>query len=75
MPEAAMHEDHGPVTRENQVRRAWQVADMKLVSEAGSVKIASHHELGASILSANGGHHARAYPRVNYIRHWNRSDQ
>lgn len=60
MPKAAMHEYHGPVLREHEIRGAWEASNMQPVAEPTGKKTGAKHPLRPSILSADARHHAAA---------------
>ncbi len=57
MPEAAMNEDHGAETREDEVRRAWEIADMEPEPVAEPVHDRPDLKFRRSVLPADAGHH------------------
>lgn len=60
MPKAAMHEYHGPVLREHEIRGAWEASNMQPVAEPTGKKTGAKHPLRPSIFSADARHHAAA---------------
>lgn len=60
MPEAAVDEHRRPVLRENKVRGARQLSDMKSIAKSLGEKKRAEGPLRPSILSANARHHAAA---------------
>jgi hypothetical protein len=56
VPKAAMHENHGPVSAQNEIRRAGQSSIMQPEPEAERVKHPAHDQLRLGILSPNGAH-------------------
>jgi hypothetical protein len=58
MPEAAVHEDHGPEAREDNVGAAGKIATMQSVPITRRVDRAAHDHLGLGVLAADRGHNA-----------------
>jgi len=56
MPEAAVHEDDLPSTREHQVRLSRKRPYMELVSVTKPVEKAAHGKFGSCIFGPNSGH-------------------
>lgn len=60
MPEAAVNKNRCPVLREHKVRGAWQLLDMKSISESPGEKKGAKSPFWPGIFSANARHHAAA---------------
>jgi hypothetical protein len=69
VPEAAMHEDDGPVLREDQVRPTGDTLSMQPIPEAARVKRAPQHHFRLRVLAPDPGHHPGAGLPVDDIRH------
>lgn len=68
MPETAMDEDHGVVSRENQVRTSGQTPVVKPKPETPLVQTTAHQHFGLGILASNTCHHATACRSIHNIR-------
>lgn len=69
MPKAAMHEDHGPVPRQNQIWPPRQRAIVEPVPQPPCVQIATDHQLGSRVGSAYSPHSITALFRGKGIGH------
>lgn len=69
MPKAAMHEDHDPVPRQNQVRPPRQRAIVEPVPQPSCMQIATDYQLGSRVGSAYSSHPITAIFRGKGIGH------
>jgi hypothetical protein len=60
VPEATVNEYHGPVFREDQIGRAWQISYVKPVPESPGEQKGAKHSFRPSIFVANARHYAAA---------------
>jgi hypothetical protein len=60
VPEAAMNEDRGAMTLQNDVRRAGQFSGMESEAVAHSMEKASHHKLRLGVLPPHSAHQGAA---------------
>lgn len=69
MPKTAMHKNHCPVTRQNDIRLSWQFADMQPEAEPVPVQETSHQLFRLRVAAAYAGHHPAAGCRIDNIGH------
>ena len=69
VPEATMHETHGPEASKHEVRGARKLPSVQAESEAASVNSPSKVEFGPRVPASDPGHHARTGRSVYYVRH------
>ena len=60
VPKTAVNEYHGPVLREHQIGRAWQISYMQPVPEPPGEQNGAKHPFRPGIFPANARHHAAA---------------
>lgn len=69
MPETSMHEDHGTMLGQHDIRRAGQPPIVQPEPEACTVESASNYPFGPGILPADRRHHAGSRVGIDNIRH------
>ena len=69
VPKTAMHKNHCPVTRQNDIRLSWQFADMQPEAEPVPVQETAHQFFGLRVAAAYAGHHPAAGCRIDNIGH------
>ena len=69
MPKATMHEYYRMEARENDIRFARQVADMKAKPETLTVQQAADQDFGLRVATPNAGHHPATGSSIDYISH------
>jgi len=63
MPEAAMHKQHSPMLRKDQVRAAWEICFMKPIPQPDAVRGLPHEEFGQRVLLTNARHQSAPLAR------------
>jgi hypothetical protein len=69
MPEAAMHQNDSSISREHQIRTAWQIRSVKPESKAARMKAPPHEKFRLGITTTNAAHIERALIRCQNIDH------
>jgi hypothetical protein len=69
MPEATVHEDDGSVSREDEIRFAWQSLAVKPEAKALRVQGLPYLQFGSCILSADASHHPASGCPVDNVSH------
>ena len=69
VPEAAVNEDHGSVSGEDDVRSAREAGHVRPIPEPSRVKGFSYGDLGGGVLAADASHHAAAGGLVDGVNH------
>jgi len=69
VPETTVNENHGPVSRENQIGLSWQGLGMKPISEPESMKGVTEHNLRLGVPALDPGHHSRSGRGVDDVDH------
>lgn len=69
MPVAAVHEDHGIVFRQNQIRPSNDVLRVQAISESSRMQGAAQSEFGLRVLPPDPRHHPRAGCLVHDVSH------
>jgi hypothetical protein len=60
MPEAAVHKDHEPESREHEIGRAGKIGAVQAISESGAVDRFPNLKFGDSILAVDPSRHFAA---------------
>jgi hypothetical protein len=69
VPEAAVHEYHGAIFRQHEIRTSRQRTGVEPVAQSGSMKEAPETQLWRSVSLAYPRHHPRACCGVDDVRH------
>jgi hypothetical protein len=69
VPEAAVNEYHGPVTRKDDVGSSGQLTSVKPKAQSACVEVAPDRELRLRVPPPNAGHHPAPGFRVDDISH------
>lgn len=69
VPEAAMHEAHGPEPAEHEIGRSGEPPLVQAEPETTGVKGTSKHEFGLRVPASYPGHHAGTRGTIHYVRH------
>ena len=68
MPKTSVHEDHGPVLWQDNIRLAEQTLRMQPESKPHRMKASPYHEFGLGVLAPDPGHHPASSLLVDYVR-------